>query len=253
MIYKILFLCGIFYFSLNTVIAQDYSRANSLFNEGAVLYEEGKFKDAIESYNNAEEIYLKLSKDKDLSAYTSLWRGIAYNSLFDYESAIIDLKKSIKKAQKQNFPDVLLSAWSYLADSYYSVDNWSDAYNTYDSALKYAKKLNKSEYFPVIYEGLGNIEFAWGKYNAAENFYILAMEYAEKQNMQENIIKISIGFGLIEHAQNNLEESIKIYENLLNRSDISESIFYSSIVNSEFYQPLMYPPYNPRTSSLFSV
>ncbi len=232
MIYKIFFLCGIFYFSLNTVIAQDYDRANSLFNEGTDFYQEGRIEEAIESYNSAETIYLKLSKEKDLSAYTSLWRGIAYNSLFDYESAIIDLKKSIKKAIKQNLPDVILSAYSYLADSYYSVDNWSDAYNTYESALKYTKKLNKFEFYPAIYDGLGNIEFAWGKYEAAEEFYTLAMEYAEKQNMQENIIKISIGFGRIEHARNNLEESIEIYETLLNRSDISESKFYSSILNS---------------------
>ena len=72
MIYKILFLFGIFYFSYNPVIAQDYSRANSLFNEGTLLYQKGEFEDAIESYNNAESIYLKLGKEKDMSAYTSL-------------------------------------------------------------------------------------------------------------------------------------------------------------------------------------
>ena len=230
MIYKLVF--AFLFLSFSPLFAQDFSRANSLFNEGSVLYEEGKFVDAIESYNNAEEIYLKLSKEEDLSAYTSLWRGIAYNSLFEYESAIIDLKKSINKAMKQNIQDVLLSAWSYLADSYYSLDNWSDAYNTYDSALKYAKKLNKFEYFPALYEGLGNIEFAWGKYDTAEVFYNLALESAEKQNMQENIIKISIGFGRIEHARNNLEESIKIYKTLLQRPGIESSLFYSSIVNS---------------------
>lgn len=225
MIYKIIFLCGILYFSYNTVIAQDYARANSFFNEGTDLYQEGRFEEAIESYNSAETIYLKLSKEKDLSAYTSLWRGIAYNSLFDYESAIIDLKKSIKKAIKQNLPDVMLSAYSYLADSYYSVDNWSDAYNTYESALKYTKKLNKIEYFPAIYDGLGNIEFAWGKYDAAEEFYSLAMEYAEKQNMQENIIKISIGFGRIEHDLSSYSEALLLTEKYSREGDRSICLY----------------------------
>ncbi len=232
MIYKILLLCGIFYFSYNPVIAQDYSRANSLFNEGTLLYQKGDFEDAIESYNNAESIYIKLSKEKDLSDYTSLWRGIAYNSLFDYESAIIDFKKSIKKAIKQENINVLLSAWSYLADSYYSVDNWADAYDAYQSALKYAHRFNEDEYFPAIYDGLGNIEFAWGKYNDAERFYTIALKYAEQQKVEESIVKITIGFGKIEHARKNLQKAVEIYEALLQRQGIEKSRFYISIVNS---------------------
>ncbi|RLD30657.1 MAG: hypothetical protein DRI73_10070, partial [Bacteroidetes bacterium] len=232
MVRKILFLFIIFYFIYNPVIAQSYSKANSLFNKGTISYQEGYFADAIEFYNNAESIYLKLSKDQDLSAYTSLWRGIAYNSLFDYESAIIDLKKSIKKAMKQNYPDVVSTAYSYLADSYYSIDNWSDAYETWQSVLKYAQRFDQSEYFPAIYEGLGNVEFAWGKYNDAERYYTTALEYAEQQEVEESIIKINIGFGKIEHAKNNLQKSILIYEALLQRPGIENSLFYISIVNS---------------------
>ncbi|MDA3938990.1 MAG: hypothetical protein PF693_06755 [Spirochaetia bacterium] len=212
MIYKILLFIVIFSIIIyNPLFAQDYNRANSLFNKGTFQYKEGHFEEAIDLYNSAEAIYLKLSQEKDLSAYTSLGRGLAYKSLFDYKSAIIDFKKSIKRTIKQEQLDVLLSAYSYLADSYYSVDNWAEAYETYEIGLKYALKNDDSEYFPNLYEGLGNIEFAWGKYTDAEGFYLLALQYAKEQKVEDSIIKIEIGFGRIEHARNNLNKAIEIY------------------------------------------
>jgi CHAT domain-containing protein/Tfp pilus assembly protein PilF len=228
--YKIILLCTLFLYS--SLYADDYSRANALFEEGAQLYQEGSYKDALKFFIDAELIYNTLDKDQNLSAYTNLWSGITYKSLFDYNSAVSNLKKSIKQAAKQGLTEVLLSAYSNLADSYYSVDNWSDAYETYQTALKIALKNNGIQYYPVIYEGIGNIKFAWGKYDDAEASYNTAMIYAQQQNIEESIIKIKMGYAGIEHARNNLQSSIEIYEKLLDRPNIIISKFYISIINS---------------------
>ena len=72
---------SIFYFPVSS---QGYKQANALFEEGTKMSLQGDFLEAIEFYNEAEAIFAGLSDKYNLSAYTSLWRGIARNSLYNY-------------------------------------------------------------------------------------------------------------------------------------------------------------------------
>ena len=220
------------FFIISPLAGQDFNQAYRLFEQGSNAYNNGEYESAIELLNQSEVIFSQLSGSQNLTAYSSLWRGLAQYYLFRFMEAEADFNLAIDEAIKQGFNDIIVTAYIYLAHCAHSADNWAEANDKYHIALSYAIKYRLSAYFPGIYEGLGNVQYGWGKYDDAEQYYTLAMQYAEQQNAEQNIISLLIAFGKIHHAREEYNSAIEQYEEILQRPNIAESIFYASIFNS---------------------
>lgn len=206
--------------------------ADTQFQKGAELFQQGDYSGAIPLLQTAKKLYEQLPPSQDKSAYAALWKGIAYYYLYDYEEAIPELQEAVKKAKTQGFKDITLSATLHLANTYYAHDLWSQAYELYQSIFYLLKDSKNIEYFPGVYEGLGNIDFAWGKYDSAEEFYLLALDYAIQNGVEENIVSLHISLGKIHHARYEMDKAIEAYLSLMDRPGISQSRFYGSLLNS---------------------
>ncbi len=221
-----------FLFILFPLNSEDFNQGYALFEKGVSSYNNGDFELAIDQFNQAEDIFSTLSGNLNLTAYTSLWRGLANYYLLNYDIAKVDFLLAIDEAIKKNYHDIIVSAYTYLAHSFYSIDNWSEAYDYYQKAFLHARRYKQLVYLPGIYEGLGNIELGWGRYDTALQNYNLSLEYAEQQQAEENIVKILISIGGVHHARNDFNAAIEQYEELLLRANISLSPFYCTLLNS---------------------
>lgn len=207
-------------------------KADTQFQKGTELFQQGDYAGAIPLLQTAKELYELQPPSHDNSAYAALWKGIAYYYLFDYEKAIPELQAAVEKAKTQDFKDITLSATLHLANTYYAHDLWSQAYKLYNSVLILLEDSASIEYYPGVYEGLGNIDYAWGKYDSAEEYYLLALDYATRNGVEENIISLQISLGKIHHARYEMDEAIETYLSLLDRPGITRSRFYGSLLNS---------------------
>ena len=229
-----LIICSLYILIFTAIIySQSLDEANNLFQQGATLFQQGSYDESIPYFIEAEEIYERQKKlEYDNSAYTSLWRGIARYYLYDYENAIIDFQSAIGKSKIKNDVDVLLSSSLHLANAYFAIDNWRDAYKIYLTTLTVIDKNKKVEYYPSVYESLGNIDFAWGKYDSAESYYLKALEHANNLGYRDNIINTKIALGRVYHARYDLDRAIETYDKLLENEGIVDSQYYPTILNS---------------------
>lgn len=115
-------------------------------------------------YNNAVKYYdqlLTYHKDSKLANSAQIRIGMCYFKLKDYQSSILELKNP----KLVNLPDDVYSESLYLlATSYYRVQEYQDAENTY---LEVVNKFPTSKYIRESKFGLGWTYFQEKKYNDA--------------------------------------------------------------------------------------
>ena len=88
-----------------------------IHREGTALYDEGKYKEAIEKFLEASQLYEKVKNFFD-SSYTLYKAAECSYLLKDYKTATEDFLKAAHISFDKGFDRFGISAWEYALDCY---------------------------------------------------------------------------------------------------------------------------------------
>jgi tetratricopeptide (TPR) repeat protein len=88
-----------------------------LHKEGTAFYEQGKYKEAIDKFLEASQLYEKAQNIFDAS-YTMYKAGESSFMLKDYKTATENFLKAAELAFSKGFDRFGISAWEYVVDCY---------------------------------------------------------------------------------------------------------------------------------------
>ncbi len=160
----------------------------------------------IGSYNYFKEIYFT--------------KGLLYIQLRDYNKSIETFNHFIKNLNIKNLNDSLYvhSAFSYVGDSYFNLDNKFQAQLSYENCQKYLYPHNTEAgntftyefYNAVNYNKMGNTLASSGNYIDAKNYFNKALQFIkEKENIYNNL------FGSIQLSLSKFHYNYREYNSAL--------------------------------------
>ncbi len=204
------------------------SEACSFKNNGASYSTQGKYIDAINSYNKALDIYTQLNNKKE-QAICLLIISNQLKKISKYDEA---LSKSFKALElSTDIKDSLFIAKSNysLAMTYYEKDELLKSKNHLEVAVKYFSAKNNKNGIIDSNNQLGLILIEDGNFNEALDYFfdkldksILNDNVAERASALKNI-------GLVHSKKNNFKEAInfqlKAYELLKDSNDVKTKCF----------------------------
>ena len=119
----------------------DWDQAVGLFNRALAAQTEARFHDAIDSYEQALEIYLEIG-DLTGEATSLLGLGLCYDSLSEYERAIEYYEQllAILLWATGDFPEVATILYR-LGNCYYSLSEYEGAIEYYEQSLVIFKEI----------------------------------------------------------------------------------------------------------------
>ncbi|AFY42680.1 Tetratricopeptide TPR_1 repeat-containing protein [Nostoc sp. PCC 7107] len=159
------------------------AKASSLVNQGNQQLEQGKFEEAIHSFQEALNIYRKI-KDQSYEAITLQNLADAYSIYGKNLIAIDYYQKSLSLARKVENISLEREALFRLTESYELIGNTNQAVNAYEKLLPFLAD-NSARYYGGTLGRLGNLLLNTGK-------------------VQESQLKLLNGIKVIENGLKNI-------------------------------------------------
>ncbi len=215
--------------------------ANSYQNLGIINKLLGKYNDAINCYNKAEEIY-KLNSNLSLLAY-----------VYGNKANIFYIQQDYSKAKDFHFRAInifnrdSLKYNNQLASTYNNLGIIFRKNNDFENAIKYYTiSLRLKENSSYLYITIGNLAICYEKINnfkKAENYYIQAIEISEiLYGLENNRVALQyMNYGDFiskqlndnENALNYFNKALNIYKNNFGENHPDLSMCYNKV--GEFY------------------
>jgi len=209
---------------ISTKLGLNRLRANTLSELALVQSTLGKPDAAQNSYTQALQILREIGMKKEYGDIL-INRGLLYQTRGDYDKALQDYNESLaiqRDANDENFVSLCLNN---MGDSYLSKGDLNNALIFLQQSLELRQKLNQPVYLAETLSALGEVYSAMGDYDKSLKNLMAALEAARKADDTAEAAGVSGSIGTVLVAQgrlgaavSSLEESVKGYRAVNNRS-----------------------------------
>ncbi|KAB2913752.1 MAG: tetratricopeptide repeat protein [Bacteroidetes bacterium] len=148
------------------------------------------------NYQKSLEYHFKALKLRESINYTEGIAGslnsigVVYKELEKYDSALIFLQESIKKAAKGNSPtEHLANTLSHIGSIYVKNKNFNYAKKYYDSAYRIRRSVNSKKGIAYSMLELGELNYVSKDFKQAEKYLLLSIKSAEEVNASDVLLK----------------------------------------------------------------
>ncbi len=206
---NILLELGDFYFEDNVdsalfyylkIINLDYTSTNKsllaagYLNIGLCHAKQNLFKQSLESFLSALEIYLNSDDKEGISdSYYNL--GNSYIALNSNDKALDNYIKALVLFEELNDQAGVVMVYNDIGNLYYMQDNYGKAKDYYMQALKVAKEIDDEEGISICYISLGNVYSDLGDYIKCIKYYEDALVIEKKLDSKLGIASIYNNLG----------------------------------------------------------
>ncbi|MCA9916991.1 MAG: tetratricopeptide repeat protein [Anaerolineales bacterium] len=156
----------------------------SLNNIGFVQFTTGRYKDAVETLDEA--VSIGRDSGRNLLAPALLNRAAALSRLGEFSAALNDFEEVTDLLSSMNYPSFQVEAYLFWGFEYFSVLNqWSEAREIYNKA-KHLIDLQPDAYIEEkarLYIGLGQVELFEGNHKISEEFLKKSDELIAEKNL----------------------------------------------------------------------
>lgn len=193
--------------------SQTIEQAVVLFNKGNNLYNNNKYNEAIEKFQEAAEINKKLGiRQKEDLRNDFIFIGNCYQKLGEYYEALGNYQKVITLDK-----DLVQKAenLTYLKNIDQTYDSWGQSQvetNQKTSENKKETKIKKEDVIPL--NNIGNVFYIWGQYNKSLEYYNKALVLDHDLQRKDEIAGDLNNIGLVYWDLKNYKGA----EDYLNRS-----------------------------------
>ena len=163
---------------------------------GNVLLQQKKFEEALDYYQSAVEVFLN-ANDSDALAATYGNMGAAYRELKNYPTSEVYYLKSVQIAKKGRLNNWLQESYAGMADLYFAMGKYKEAYLYKDSATTIDSLIVGQEHARLSKEMEARFENR-KKEEEIKHLNIVNAEQSEIDKKQKQIIiAVSCGLGLV--------------------------------------------------------
>lgn len=142
--------------------------ARTINNIGATYHQTGEIEKALEFYEQAYEIYIKIRSERDIADVTHNI-GMILMDMNEYDKALESYFKSLESNKKRNSKHGLANNYNNIGELYYRIGNYEVALGYLKNSVQIALEINAREIL-------------------MENFQFQSMIYAERNNYKEALL-----------------------------------------------------------------
>lgn len=193
-----------------------------------VLRQEGRFEDALQKLNVAQEQNVKakdgLLRAKILNEFGSIYRRIGKNrEALESHSLALEIIKELE------YDDELTTTLTFLGIINDVMGNYDDALRYHHQALETNKKLNDTRGVAGAIHNIGILYQKIAKYDQALEYYTLALDYWKELGNKGGLGATLNSIGAINELKGNFIEALEYYQKALQIFEESGSKFSISI------------------------
>lgn len=203
-----------------------------LFKKGLLYYNSNQIKNAIDSWNQALQLFQKsLNTQGEMQVLGALSAG--YIELGDHNQAIIYGDKLLKMAQTLKVDNLQAQAFGNLGIAHQKIGDYRKSIELNQKALEIFKKLRMRAAEGQLLSNLGNLYAIIGDYNKAITIYQEGLEIARslKNKQQESTTLSNLGAVYTNEGDNS--QALRLYQESLEiaRSLNTPSLEISILIN----------------------
>lgn len=211
----------------------DTEQKGDFFNNLGVAYSmTGSYKNGIDAYEQALEVYKKLNNDSiEVGALINL--AIAYKDIGALKQATAILTQAARKAEKYGLDMELSSAWNTIGNIQQNERNFEKALDYHNRALKIRQSIGYEKGTADSYNNIGKLYLEWKRYEKAEYYLLKALELKKKLNNQSNLVNTLSTLGELYVAINEpkkakvyLDQAYELSKEAENSPRIALSMYY---------------------------
>ncbi len=206
------------------------TEAERLIAEGDGLFEEGKFRPAIQSYQKAIAIYEGLGDTYSVARYLN-YVGITYSQLYEYEAAIDYFQESLAFANRIDNDKLKLVLLRNLGRVYNTLPNYEKAREHAQQHLELARNLDNLSEQGQALNNLGLAYHSLGKYPEAiqshEARLAIAIQLKDKKGELQALNNLGTVYDTIseyEKAREYHEQALAIARKLPDKKSESNAL-----------------------------
>ncbi len=178
--------------------------ANTYISRGTLLENQGKYKDAIRSFQIADSIYvLQKLNDYRSTAFTNM--GVVYHKQGDHENSLKHHKKAFDLLKKNVVDETYLLSAGNVAEALVYLKKYPEAEKELLRILPLAKEKKINRILSGLDLALGKLYYETNEMAKARPFYQESYDYAVKSNEKEKIVDALTHLGLIHLKENSLK------------------------------------------------
>ncbi len=214
---------------------------------GKYYYTKGQFNISLEYYNNALTIAKRI---KDSTQLVIVQASLAkhHETIGDYRKALAYLLDALLIAKKNNNYVTLGTACNHLGSLYQSMNNTEKSLYYHKLALAARKKIKYAEGIGKSYKNIAQIYEAREKYDSALLFYKRSLDLCKQVGYKKGITKCHNGIAGILSVKTKYAEALKHYRSSL---VISEEMGYQKgIVRAKTGMGELYLQMNDHTTAI---
>ena len=207
----------------NFILAQN-DRAAELLKQGTTQYQNNQFAAAIETWQQALNIY-RQQQDTNGESLALGRIGLAYESLGNYQQAVDYFEQTLTVVKQTDNSQLEASILGNLGNNYLRLSSYSQALTAYEQSLNIWQELGDRSAEGQVLRGLGNVQIALGNYDKALNLHQQSLKIAQSFNDTEGIVYSYNAIGSIYANQGDYNRATQQYQQSLQTiSNLSKSV-----------------------------
>ncbi|MDI1316943.1 tetratricopeptide repeat protein [Flavobacterium sp.] len=210
--------------------------ARSYASLGVIFSQEGNYYEAIENYEKALSLYIKIDQKSSISkAYNNI--GIVYKSRRNNKKAIEYFKKALK-IQEEIGEQTLPVTMTNIGVIYFEDNNLSQAYSYYIKAEKLFKTTQNTRGLALLYNYFGDYYIKMKAREKAEIHYKTALDLYESLQNKFGASLALYNLGALYYNQQKYTEAMPLATKSLayaNELQILDQIYHSEKLVSDIY------------------
>jgi CHAT domain-containing protein/uncharacterized protein HemY len=197
-----------------TADARKVEAADRLFNQGNELFQSSQFTAALQSWQQALQIYREI-KDRQGEGAALGNLGNAYNSLGDYQKAIEFYQQRLAIAREIQDRNGEGAALGNLGTAYRSLGDYPKAIDYHQQSLAIAREIQDRRGEGTALVGLGTVYHVLGEYPKATEYYQKSLAIAREIKDRRFEGRVLGNLGLAYDSLGNYPKAIEYYQKRL--------------------------------------
>lgn len=214
----------------------DNGIAAALGTLGIIEYAKSNYKQALNYYDQAINMYSKLNDEHNISRVNN-YIGVIHRLTGNYFDAIKIYLESLRITENLKDEKGMSFTYNNLGVTYGQLGEYDSALSYYYKSAELKSKLGDEKALATTYSNIGNLKIKLNDLNSAEEFILKAIKLQEDMQDIKGIGQSSqnIGFlkfkqGLNENAKKHFEKALIIYTRLNDKREISNVYNLQSLV-----------------------
>ena len=196
------------------ILAQNASQTEQLLKEGTQQYHNNRVQEAIQSWEEALEIYQQRKNVEGEG--TTLGRiGLAYERLGNYLQAVDYFERALAIVKATGDNQLEATILGNLGNNYLRLSKYPQAITAFDRSMTLWQQLGDRAAEGQVLRGLGNVQIALGNYEKALSLHKKSLNIAQALKDNEGLVYSHNSLGTIYTNQGEYEQARQQYQNSL--------------------------------------